>query len=118
MRRCCFVKRELVPDCGGAGKYRGGLAQEISIKVMGRHDIYVSTSSERIKNPPRGYLGGKHGAAGALTRGAGDISRTEGTHAAETGRNRDRQNAGRRRLRRNTPARSRSDRERTLQAVT
>ena len=65
-----FVKRELVPDSGGAGKYRGGLAQEISIKVLGKHNIYVSTSSERIKNPPRGYLGGKHGAAAALVRGA------------------------------------------------
>ena len=65
-----FVKRELVCDSGGAGKYRGGLAQEISIKVLGKHSIYVSTSSERIKNPPRGYLGGKHGAPAALVRGA------------------------------------------------
>jgi N-methylhydantoinase B len=64
-----FVKRELVTDSGGAGKYRGGLAQEISIKVMGKHSIYVSTSSERIKNPPRGYAGGNHGAAAALVRG-------------------------------------------------
>ncbi len=64
-----FVKRELVTDSGGAGKYRGGLAQEISIKVLGKHNIYVSTSSERIKNPPRGYLGGKHGAAAAMVRG-------------------------------------------------
>lgn len=66
-----FVKRELVPDSGGAGKYRGGLAQEISIRVLGKNNIYVSTSSERIKNPPRGYLGGKHGAAAAMSRGGG-----------------------------------------------
>jgi N-methylhydantoinase B len=66
-----FVKRELVPDSGGAGQYRGGLAQELSIKVLGKHNIYVSTSSERIKNPPRGYRGGQFGAAAALTLGAG-----------------------------------------------
>ena len=66
-----FVKRDLVPDSGGAGQYRGGLAQELSIKVLGKHNIYVSTSSERIKNPPRGYRGGQFGAAAALTRGAG-----------------------------------------------
>ncbi len=65
-----YVKRELIPDSGGAGKYRGGLAQEISVRILGKHNVYVSTSSERIKNPPRGYLGGKHGGAAALIRGA------------------------------------------------
>jgi N-methylhydantoinase B len=73
-----FLKRELVPDTGGAGRYRGGLAQEISIKVMGKHNVYVSTSSGRILNPPRGYQGGRHGAPAALTRNAGEYLAPKG----------------------------------------
>lgn len=66
-----FLKRELVVDSGGAGEYRGGLAQEITAQVLGRKSIYVSTSSERIKNPPRGYRGGAHGAGAVLSRNGG-----------------------------------------------
>jgi N-methylhydantoinase B len=73
-----FLKRELVPDSGGAGKHRGGLAQEISIKVLGKHNVYVSTSSERILNPPRGYQGGKHGGAAAMARNGGDYLAPKG----------------------------------------
>lgn len=61
-----FLKRELIPDSGGAGRRRGGLAQEIVIQVLGQRNIYVSTSSERISNPPRGYRGALNGAAAAL----------------------------------------------------
>lgn len=67
-----FLKRELVPDSGGAGRHRGGLAQEIVVQVLGKKNIYVSTSSERILNPPRGYRGGRNGAPAALSRNNGD----------------------------------------------
>ncbi len=66
-----FLKRELVPGSGGAGRHRGGLAQEISVQVLGKGNVYVSTSSERILHPPRGYCGGRDGAAAALTRNKG-----------------------------------------------
>jgi N-methylhydantoinase B len=61
-----FLKRELVPDSGGAGCHRGGLAQELVVQVLGTKNVYVSTSSERIKNPPLGYRGGHGGAPAAL----------------------------------------------------
>jgi len=63
-----FLKRELVSDSGGAGYHRGGLAQEITVQVLGKSNIYVSTSSERILNPPLGYRGGMNGAPAALSR--------------------------------------------------
>jgi N-methylhydantoinase B len=63
-----FLKRELVPDSGGAGRHRGGLAQEITIQVVGKEPIYVSTSAERIAFPPRGYAGGANGGAVVLAR--------------------------------------------------
>lgn len=63
-----FLRRELVPDSGGAGRHRGGLAQELVVQVLGTKNVYVSTSSERIKNPPIGYRGGANGAPAALSK--------------------------------------------------
>lgn len=73
-----FVRRELVPDSGGAGEHRGGLAQEIEVEILGDKNVYVSTSSERIKNPPRGYRGGLPGAAASLTRNRGEYLAPKG----------------------------------------
>ncbi len=73
-----FVRRELVPDSGGAGKHRGGLAQEIEIEVLGKHKIYVSTSSERIKNPPIGYRGGANGMPAMMVRNGADYLAPKG----------------------------------------
>jgi N-methylhydantoinase B len=73
-----FVRRELVPGSGGDGQHRGGLAQEIEIEVLGSKNIYVSTSSERIKNPPRGYRGGLPGAAASLTKNRGEYLAPKG----------------------------------------
>ncbi|MGE5525874.1 MAG: hydantoinase B/oxoprolinase family protein [Rhodospirillaceae bacterium] len=73
-----FVRRELVPDSGGAGQHRGGLAQEIEVEILGDKNVYVSTSSERIKNPPRGYRGGLPGAAASLTRNRGEYLAPKG----------------------------------------
>ncbi len=73
-----FLRRELVPGSGGDGTHRGGLAQEIAIEVLGRKPVYVSTSSERIKNPPLGYRGGAKGAPAALTRNKGEYLAPKG----------------------------------------
>ncbi len=73
-----FLKRELVRDTGGAGRHRGGLAQEIAVQVHGAKNVYVSTSSERIKNPPRGYRGGAKGAAAVLARNRGEYLAPKG----------------------------------------
>jgi len=73
-----FVRRELVPDSGGAGRFRGGLAQEIEVEVLGKHSVYVSTSSERIKNPPRGYQRGMSGSAAALFKNEGEYLAPKG----------------------------------------
>jgi N-methylhydantoinase B len=45
------------PDSGGAGKFRGGLGLEVKIKPL--HELYVSRSTDRIKCPPWGLLGGE-----------------------------------------------------------
>jgi N-methylhydantoinase B len=67
-----FLKRELVADSGGEGEFRGGLAQELTIEILGDRAVYVSTSAERIHHPPRGYAGGQPGAAAMLCRNTGE----------------------------------------------
>lgn len=61
-----FLKRELVPDSGGVGRFRGGLAQEIQVQVVGGRNVHVSTSFERMHYPPVGYQGGGNGAPAML----------------------------------------------------
>jgi N-methylhydantoinase B len=54
-------KRELRPDSGGAGRHRGGLGQEIELEVVSPEPLRLSLLSDRIKYPPRGFLGGRPG---------------------------------------------------------
>jgi N-methylhydantoinase B len=59
-----ITEKSLIPDSGGAGKYRGGPAQRVCFKATGDHPITMTIRHERVKFPPRGLLGGQPGAAG------------------------------------------------------
>jgi N-methylhydantoinase B len=61
-----ILKKELIPDSGGAGRYRGGCGQEVSFRVLSSNGIQVSFRNDRIKNPPQGMLGGKAGQKGRI----------------------------------------------------
>lgn len=80
-----FLRRELVTDSGGAGRYRGGMAQEIEALVLGKKSVYVSTSSERIKNPPLGYRGGANGLGALLCRNDGEYLAPKGRTLLKAG---------------------------------
>jgi N-methylhydantoinase B len=54
-------KKELVLDSGGAGQYRGGVAQEITIRNVSGHPMQVSILAERTRSLPRGLFGGGEG---------------------------------------------------------
>ena len=68
-------RRELLPDSGGAGEFRGGLGQRIEMTSAIGEPFLVFLSVERIKNPAAGRAGGKPGAAGRIrvSGRAGDI---------------------------------------------
>ncbi|WP_299897402.1 hydantoinase B/oxoprolinase family protein [uncultured Ruegeria sp.] len=68
-------RRELRPDSGGAGKYRGGLGQRIEITSSNGAPFIVFLSVERLKYPALGRMGGKPGAPGRIRfrDGANDI---------------------------------------------
>jgi N-methylhydantoinase B len=51
-------------DSGGAGLHRGGLGQRIAFKSLSPEPLTFMIRHERVKHPPRGFLGGLDGAAG------------------------------------------------------
>src|SRR5262245_57862060 len=64
-------KRELRPNSGGAGKWRGGLGQLTEFVRRGEGRWSVSSIADRTKYPAPGLLGGQAGAAGAVALGDG-----------------------------------------------
>jgi N-methylhydantoinase B len=67
-----FERHALIPDSGGAGKYRGGLGVECVVQA--RTDITLNTSIERKNCLPWGLEGGLEGAGNeVLLRHGGEI---------------------------------------------
>ena len=66
-----YEARELIPDSGGAGEFRGGLGQELVLKAYpGRvgagEPLVLSGSAGRMRFPPQGLGGGRDGSFGAI----------------------------------------------------
>lgn len=59
-----FLERSIVPDSGGPGKYRGGLAHKRSYKILG-DDAQFFHTSQKSKIPPQGLFGGASGKSGS-----------------------------------------------------
>jgi N-methylhydantoinase B len=64
-------KRELRPDSGGPGEWRGGLSQVMEYSVRTGKPFYLQSFYERTKNPAPGLMGGKSGVAGRLSADRG-----------------------------------------------
>ena len=59
-------RRELRPDSGGAGRFRGGLGQVMELEIITGAPANHSCMYDRTGSPALGLLGGKPGAAGDL----------------------------------------------------
>ena len=59
-------KKQLLPDSGGAGKFRGGLGQDVEIEVRTPDPVRLSLLSDRRDHPAQGVLGGGAGAAAVI----------------------------------------------------
>ena len=64
-----ITRRELLPDSGGAGMFRGGLGQRIEICSATDEDFLAFLSVERVRFPAAGRQGGRPGRAGRLQIG-------------------------------------------------
>ena len=79
-------RRELWPDSGGAGAWRGGLGQlsEFTNRAAGRWS--VSGIVDRTRYPAPGLLGGKQGSAGEFILDGGDRPNPKAQVELEPGR--------------------------------
>jgi len=59
-----ITEKALVPDSGGAGRFRGGNGQRIGFRSLSKDPITMTIRHERVRFPPRGLLGGMDGAPG------------------------------------------------------
>jgi N-methylhydantoinase B len=64
-------RRELRPDSGGPGTFRGGLAQSMEVEVLTDEPFVFSGLYERIRFPAPGLGGGQPGAPGRVTTAGG-----------------------------------------------
>jgi N-methylhydantoinase B len=60
------VKKELIPDSCGAGRFRGGCGQENAFRVLAEGGVQVSFRNDRIRNAARGMRGGASGRRGQI----------------------------------------------------
>ncbi|MFQ5812935.1 MAG: hydantoinase B/oxoprolinase family protein [Anaerolineae bacterium] len=65
-------RRQLRPDSGGAGTWRGGLGQFTEFSRRGDGRWSVSPIVDRTRYPAPGLLGGKPGAPGEFVLGSGE----------------------------------------------
>lgn len=61
-----MLRRELICDSGGAGKYRGGLSQQMVLTVDSGLPAQHSCMYDRTRRAPRGFAGGADGMPGEL----------------------------------------------------
>jgi N-methylhydantoinase B len=59
-------RKQLRPDSGGAGRFRGGLGQEAVIEVRTDAPVRLSLLSDRRDHPAQGLLGGMPGAPAVI----------------------------------------------------
>ena len=62
-----FHRREFAVDSGGAGRFRGGLGQEIEIELTAAERCRLSVLADRLDHPAAGVLGDAAGGRTALS---------------------------------------------------
>jgi N-methylhydantoinase B len=79
-------RKELRPDSGGDGQYRGGLGQIIEIEPAQGHEFDFSAMFDRTRIAPRGRDGGMDGAKGAAMLDDGTALNPKGWQHVPAGR--------------------------------
>ncbi len=79
-------RKEIRPDSGGAGRYRGGLGQVIEIAPADGYRFEFSAMFDRVDNPARGRAGGCDGAPGEVRLDDGTPFGSKGKQTVPPGR--------------------------------
>ncbi len=65
-------RKELRPDSGGVGRFRGGLGQYMDVSALDGHEFDFQAMFDRVDHPARGRQGGGDGAATKIKRSDGE----------------------------------------------
>jgi N-methylhydantoinase B len=79
-------RKELRPDSGGAGEYRGGLGQYMEIGARKGHEFDISAMFDRVNHPARGRRGGAEGGPTSIAQDDGTQMRGKGRQHVPHGR--------------------------------
>jgi N-methylhydantoinase B len=79
-------RKELRPDSGGDGEFRGGLGQILEIEALPGHEFDFSAMFDRINHPARGREGGGDGASGVVALDDGTTLKPKGWQHVPAGR--------------------------------
>lgn len=79
-------RKELRPDSGGAGRFRGGLGQIIELGPAEGYQFGFSCMFDRVENPARGRRGGGSGAPGRVYLDDGTPFDAKGKQRVPAGR--------------------------------
>ncbi|MFK7751459.1 MAG: hydantoinase B/oxoprolinase family protein [Sedimentitalea sp.] len=79
-------RKELRPDSGGAGQFRGGLGQYMEVGARDGHEFDIQAMFDRVDHPARGRRGGASGAATTIARDDGAAMKGKGKQFVPHGR--------------------------------
>ena len=79
-------RKELRPDSGGAGKFRGGLGQYMEVGATDGHEFDFSAMFDRVDHPARGRQGGRDGSPTTIQRDDGKPMKGKGKQFVPAGR--------------------------------
>ena len=79
-------RKELRPDSGGAGQYRGGLGQFMEVGAQAGYEFDLQAMFDRVKHPARGRRGGQAGAPTTIARDDGTAMKGKGKQFVGPGR--------------------------------
>ena len=79
-------RKELRPDSGGEGKYRGGLGQYMEVGAVEGHEFDFQAMFDRVDHPARGRQGGGNGAPTVIHQDDGTPMQGKGKQFVPHGR--------------------------------
>lgn len=79
-------RKELRPDSGGTGQYRGGLGQFMEVGVREGHEFDIQAMFDRVNHPARGRRGGAAGAPTMISQDDGSVMKGKGKQFVPHGR--------------------------------
>lgn len=79
-------RKELRPDSGGAGRWRGGLGQFMEVGAREGHEFDIQAMFDRVDHPARGRRGGEPGAPTTIAQDDGTRMKGKGKQFVPHGR--------------------------------